>query len=344
MALIWQALFLVILLLGEVIRKRVKSKTGSRDEDSDLEKLNTYPVEQIKGKERYRITMGLKRLDRHNWLTIDKNYLEQHKLRDTLFRTQGTKVLQCLPEAKYACQELLQEIATYLCDRYPAIFEMDNDAVKITKTGEVFCLRDHTNGMEPLEIAARLAMEDLSVLLEDGSEQSYLAATTSLFSIGWCAMGRIGCSVSQMHRAVPMWHKEIEFPVNKLVIPGFLSRLPVDSPMERSSYFIQVTAPGESLSSILFQPIGLSHEDIEPIPKNILIRRERQTFRRLPKSRAIVFGVKTSLTPLQELPLEELRNLGKEIESWPDAVGKYKGRDHWGSAVLGYLGTKVAAT
>ncbi|QSS60192.1 hypothetical protein I7I51_04989 [Histoplasma capsulatum] len=334
MEVFWNLLFflLLLILLGEIIWSFLKSKVGKGKAGFDLENLSPYPVEQIKGRAKYRTTMGLRRLDQRNWLTIDKNYMEQHELRDSLFRTQRIKVFQCLPEARHACKELLHEVATYLCGRYPDVFEMDKNEVSITTTGEVYHLGDPTNRFEPLEIAARLAMEDLSIILENEAGQSYLAATASLFPVGWCAMERIGYTIAQMHGPVPLWHKEIEFSVNK-----FLSRLTVDSPMERSSYFIQVTKPDESLSSILFQPVGLGHRDVEPRPEDILLRRERQTFRRLPKSRAIVFGVKTSLTRLQALPLEELRNLVTEIKSWPDAVGKYKGRDHWGSAVFGWL-------
>ncbi|PGH12036.1 hypothetical protein AJ79_04545 [Helicocarpus griseus UAMH5409] len=332
--------FLTLILLGEVIRRLVNSKTGTKQgkKNFDLDNLAPYPAEGIKGRAKYRTTMALKKLDQENWLTIDKNYVEQHELRDELFQTGKNKVIKCLPEARYACEEVLQEVATYLCQRYPAVFEMGANSVKITKTDEVFRLRDPANALEPLEVAARLAMEDFSILLKNEKGQNYVAATASLFPIGWCAMGRIGYTVSQMHGPVPLWHKEVEFSVNK-----FLARLTVDSPMERSSYFVQVTAPDEPMSSILFQPVGLSHEDIEPQPENILIRRERQTFRRLPKSGAIVFGVKTSLTPLQELPLEDLKNLVIEMRSWPDAVAKYKGRDHWEAVVVGYLESKTVS-
>ncbi|KAL2366492.1 hypothetical protein RJZ56_000537 [Blastomyces dermatitidis] len=175
MEIIWQLLLLpLLILLGDIIRQLLKSKEGTRKESLELENLTPYPVEQIKGRATYRTNMGLKRLDQHNWLTIDKNYIEQHKLRDVLFRTQRSKVFQCLPEARHACEELLNEVATYLCGRYPAIFALENDAVRITKTGEVFCLRDPTNGLEPLEVAARLAMEDFSIVLENDSGQSYL--------------------------------------------------------------------------------------------------------------------------------------------------------------------------
>lgn len=125
-------------------------------------------------------------------------------------------------------------------------------------------------------------------------------------------------------------------------VTRFLGRLTPESPMERSNYFVEVYRPEESLSSILFRPVSLSHENFEPQPEHITIRRERQVFRRLPKSGGIVFSVKTSLTTLDQLPLEELQNLAKEIESWPEDVGKYKGRDTWGVKVLEFCQKRAA--
>lgn len=107
--------------------------------------------------------------------------------------------------------------------------------------------------------------------------------------------------------------------------------------MERSNYFVEVTAPNENLVEILYRPGALCEKELtNPLPSEILIRRERQTFRRLPRTGAIVFGVKTYLTPLDELPMAELDNLAKEMKSWPDHVGEYKGKDVWGAKVLEY--------
>lgn len=104
--------------------------------------------------------------------------------------------------------------------------------------------------------------------------------------------------------------------------------------MERSNYFIEVRRPNEDLLETLYRPKGLVEDSMDPSPRDIIIRRERQTFRRLPRSDTIVFGVKTSLTTLEELPLQELRNLEKEIRSWPDFVGEYKGKAVWGAKAL----------
>jgi hypothetical protein len=69
----------------------------------------------------------------------------------------------------------------------------------------------------------------------------------------------------------------------------------------------------------------------------MFVRRERQTFRKLPKSGAILFAVKTALTPLQDLDQEERLNLAREIRSWPENIAAYKGRDFWGECVLDFI-------
>lgn len=106
--------------------------------------------------------------------------------------------------------------------------------------------------------------------------------------------------------------------------------------MERSNYFVEVKGANEDLYSTLFRPDALSEENPIPRPCDIIIRRERQTFRKLPQSGALLFGVKTTLTTLDELPIEELRNLVREMDSWPEEVANYKGKDIWGPPVLDF--------
>ena len=143
-----------------------------------------------------------------------------------------------------------------------------------------------------------------------------------------------GCELSQQVSPLEtVHHTQSPNPQSR-----FLARLTPDSPMERSNYFVEVKSPGESLTDILYRPNALCEKELSnpESPSQILIRRERQTFRRLPRTGALVFGVKTYLTPLDELPMTELANLAKEMKTWPEYVSEYKGRDVWGAKVLEY--------
>lgn len=117
------------------------------------------------------------------------------------------------------------------------------------------------------------------------------------------------------------------------MILSFLTKLTPASQMERSSFFVQVTEPGQSLSDILCQ--------LEPItgirprcPNDIIFRLERQVFRRLPKTGAVLFSVKTRLIQLTELDALELKSFAVEARSWPEETARYKGMSEWGPCAL----------
>ncbi|CAI7600594.1 unnamed protein product [Penicillium viridicatum] len=328
------------------LSQNLKGKQCSKNvsNPSDVKRMAPYPAQPIKGRERYRVMMDIRKLDAQNWLTLDKNYMDEHRVRTQLLHEKREEVLHCLPESINPCQEALEEVSDFLCERFPNMFEMSiQDGRKIVDnrmTGDKFTVsgRDANEGLtEALEAAVRLTMEDLSILMMNEEGEFYLAASASLFPTGWTVNQRIGWTISQLHGPVPLWHQQVANSVSK-----FLARLTPTSPMERSNFFVEVKGPNENLTEILYRPGSLCEKELtSPLPSDILIRRERQTFRRLPRTGAIVFGVKTYLTPLDELPMTELDNLAKEMRSWPEHVGEYKGRDVWGAKVLEYYRKRV---
>lgn len=121
----------------------------------------------------------------------------------------------------------------------------------------------------------------------------------------------------------------------------FLTKLTPTSQMERSSFFIQVTEPSQTLSDILCQ--------LEPMagiqarsPDDIIFRLERQVFRRLPKTGAVLFSVKTRLIRLTKLSAPELRNFAVEARSWPEDTARYKGMPDWGPCALQFCDSMTA--
>ncbi|KAI9783095.1 MAG: hypothetical protein M1839_004264 [Geoglossum umbratile] len=133
---------------------------------------------------KYSMTMGLRRLDEKNWLTIDEEYLPEHRLRAELLSKSRNKVLQCLPGSEVACVEVLEFVVSFLIKRWPEVFELfgetDGDGVdggryfvRNNKTGEEFRIVAPYE-VEPLEIAARLAIEDFNLLVKGEESGEYL--------------------------------------------------------------------------------------------------------------------------------------------------------------------------
>ncbi|KAH8698908.1 hypothetical protein BGW36DRAFT_396546 [Talaromyces proteolyticus] len=312
-----------------------KAAEPTENEGPDVTLMAPYPCNAIKGSRKFRITMGLRKLDMQNWLTVDKNYMKEHDIRHSLLRDERKSVYECLPESRDACDEVLELVSDFLCERYPSMFQMKRDGLKTeihnSKTGETFVFGGQESGMESLEIAVRMAMEDLNVLMQNADGEYYLAASATLFPVGWAVKQRIGWTIAQIHGPVPQWKEKIGQSVNK-----FFCRLTPESPMERSNYFMETKNLNEGLGNTLFRPDGLTEQEPGPFMDNILLRRERQTFRRLPRTGALVFSVKTTLNTLDELPPDQLGALATEIQSWPEDMARYKGRDIWGQAVLDY--------
>jgi hypothetical protein len=98
--------------------------------------------------------------------------------------------------------------------------------------------------------------------------------------------------------------------------------------MERTNLFIQTTPD-------LFQdsPEAVSRDEVIR-PERLMVRRERQTFMRLVNSGAVLFTVRTYITPLVELGVEELRALKSQVLGWEDEIRIYKGWDVWGEALM----------
>ena len=160
------------------VEDKDKDKEPQPKETFDLGNTPPYSDAKIKGSAKYRIKMSVHRMDRQNWLTVDKNYMEQHKIREEFLRNQQSMIVQCLPQAREACEEALQEIAAFLCHRYPSMFEMDKSAtrtvVRNKETGETFPTEKFSEEESPLEMASRLTMEDLTILLTDDDGEHYM--------------------------------------------------------------------------------------------------------------------------------------------------------------------------
>jgi hypothetical protein len=148
---------------------------------SDFKRMAPYPAQPIKGRERYRVMMDIRKLDARNWLTLDKNYMDEHRVRTQLLEERKGQVIQCLPESLESCQETLEEVSDFLCERFPTAFKMStHDNQKVIEncmTGDKFAVsgRDPNEGLtEALEAAVRLTMEDLSILMLNEEGEHYL--------------------------------------------------------------------------------------------------------------------------------------------------------------------------
>lgn len=114
--------------------------------------------------------------------------------------------------------------------------------------------------------------------------------------------------------------------------------------MVRNNYFIQ-TNTREVTNAMDKEELGWVESTIGPEDsfehgshglgkgegkvEGISLRTERQTLRRLRVSGGVVFTVRTYLTGMGALEREEIDRLASAVRSWPEDVGRYKGRERW---------------
>lgn len=186
------------------------------------ENFEPYILPPLRIRQSSQMGMGLKRLDRVNWLTMDSNYLPEHVLRCELLETSRPRVIQCLSGTEEACSEVLDVVVRFLTSRYPEHFTSTATEVHNHITGETLPIG--VKSIRPLETAARLAMEDFNILMKYSITGEYiLKASVTLFPAGWELQERIGTSMANLHIPVPGWRENVGHIVNRY-LPHFPHR------------------------------------------------------------------------------------------------------------------------
>jgi len=209
---------------------------------------------------------GVRPVNVEDWLTRSDSYDAQMDYRRNLLVNERNSVFKAMPVSRNACAELRNIIC----------LEADYDI-----SGD-----DH-----PLIEVASHIQEDLCVLQKWG-DAHVLTAAVICFPSSWDVREKIGRSIASIHEPVP------EFNAVSNTVERMLSAISVEQPLGRANFLIY-TDPE------LHQPRGEGVcKPIDPSAPRY-IRVERQSFRRLPETRAIVFAIHSYIVPESVLSSEE---------------------------------------
>lgn len=213
---------------------RVSGRSGTNEKNQSNLVIANENGRNNPPKNKFNMTMGLRKY-KGVWLDIDSNYVVEHNLRKSLLEKMKGSVLGCLPIAEEACRELLDTVAQHLSRDFPRLFQKesreDTQRVKVVETGEVFDISRPMNGKAALEIAAKLAMEDLNILMKGPNDEHILyvaqilihhgvltrdsQASASCFPVGWAVEERLGWPLHMMHTPVPLWKEKLHSHVER---------------------------------------------------------------------------------------------------------------------------------
>ena len=242
--------------------------------------------------------MGLRPLDLAQWLEFGDEARGQLDQKRELLREHRDDVLIVRSGTREACEELLEAVLDNLRDYHPDVRAqggLDDD---------------------PLAAASLLVPEDLCVMVEiDGTWR--LEAACVCFPSRWRLADKVGTSIDAIHSPVPGYEDDLAEPTRR-----FFDRL-----ADRAFWRLNWTMLDDPT---LFQPIPVRRPASDD-PGEWLFRVERQTLRRLATSGAVIFTIRTYVTPARVL-VERVEGIATDVatvlNSAPSATIDYKGWSH----------------
>ena len=254
--------------------------------------LNRYVPLDARG---WRLAMGLRPLEIAKWLEIDEHRDHELALKESLLSSKRDVVVATRPEGYAASREVLEEVCEYLRSFHPSLLvDVDVD--------------EH-----PIVAASRLIQEDLCVLVRDQAWR--LQSASVCFPSRWSLAQKIGTTLDEIHAPVPSYDDELSGPTN-----AFFDRLQVERAFWRLNWTLLDSPELHQPGSVRTSPSrGLDQW---------FFRVERQTLRKLARTGAVVFTIRTyvdSLLTLCRANSDVAPNLLYALDSAPASTQRYKG-------------------
>ncbi|KAG5665540.1 hypothetical protein KAF25_009665 [Fusarium avenaceum] len=288
------------------------------------------------------VTMGIRKLDWNNWIEMDSNFLWYHDLKVSELNKDIDAHVQYVDNAvtRDACFEVLEELTAYLTARYPKIFQLNDSILHNTLTGEAFNY-PASNPKEAMATAAKLVQDDLVIMVEEEDGEYHLDAGAVCLPGFWRLSEKFRMSLDTLHieAKVPHYQAKLQKSMNRF----FKGMLP-EKAVVRNNFFIQLDdglhwshrmgdqSSNEVASWETANNEGLTIDDL-------YFRSERQSLRRLPRSKALLFTVRTYFEPITTIAQEPHvpGRLAEAIDNWDEEHSTYKGKHNWADILLPYL-------
>lgn len=209
-------------------------------------------------------------------------------------------------------------------------------------TNESFNITTRPLPEDPMATSARLIQDDLALMVERPDGDYYLLAGTILLAGFWRLQDKFGMRLSEIHTSgdVPQYREKLE-----KGMMNFFRRLRPEDPVLRNNYFIQVDdnlAWSDSIGPEDSEGVSWNTAQKDKAIEHHFFRSERQSLRRLPRSGAVVFTIRTYFEPITEVVKEPYvpGRLASAIRSWGEDVSRYKGKEKYEGVLLEYLDRK----
>jgi hypothetical protein len=236
--------------------------------------------------------IGLKPLDPEAWIDVDGKLGTYLAEKERLAAAHPGEVFGAEPGTEVTQGEVLAMLAGHLPRRFPDTYRHEGDVIQIVPAGRRVALGDPA--MPPLRVAASLVQEDLVLMRKDEGGWRVVAGSLS-FPSSWSLAEKFGRPIDEVHRPVPGFGKGSR---NADLIERMFDHLRPEIGVVRWNWSLY----GDDE---LFHPVSHTPDARRfgngDQPGPIFLRLERQTLRRLPVSRDILFTIRIYIDPLSAL-------------------------------------------
>jgi hypothetical protein len=292
----------------------------------------------------YKMVMGIHNIPPEDWLLVENTYktytdLKWSYVSNPELRDHGVFMADdCIP----ASIEFYKRATQFMLDRYPQCFEVEGDKI-INKIRGDWIPRDPYSAKDKKDLhvyLSRFLEEDYIILYPDqerfNSDEYILKGGVFSFAAGFDPAERFQQPLTLIHGPVPEYKTKLRPQMNK-----FFDKLKPNVWVRRNNWSIQT----HNRVFVMDENKGTEDEEIVSIDpetldfkREVFFRSERQILTRLPESGAIVFTIRTYLTPMSHIRDEGLsEELIGGIEGMQGTIGQYKRRPAWGDAVIKFL-------
>ena len=288
----------------------------------------------------FALSIGLLKIPDAEWFEIFDlkeralQLMEKRKFLASIHKEVFIADASALKASKDILSLMLENLITYR----PDFYALNKDTIELKPhknfAGEEFSTDLKTNGMHPLDLAARLVQEDLIIMLPPNKEQKgwWLAAGCLAFPSRWNLKDKYKKTMDAIHAPVPFYKDQLKTPTNR-----FFDQMPFDDIFARRNWSLHDTPSlrQDGTKSIV--------ENTKINSKNagerLWLRVERQTLRKLKGTGAILFTIRIHIRPLKQLKNFKgvAKRLSKALSALPAEMQAYKQTNNFSDSVKEYL-------
>jgi dimethylamine monooxygenase subunit A len=281
--------------------------------------------------------IGLRPIAAAEWIEVDAQLPQYLATKARLESAAPDAVFAAEPGTEAAQAEVLALLLAHLPRRFPQVYRRAAQHIDILPAQCRVALDDPAR--PALLTAAQLVQEDLVLMRRDASDW-VLAAGSVCFPSSWRLRDKFGKSFAQVHAPVPGFGAGTR---NAALVQRMFDSLRPALVFMRWNWGLYDTDELHHPDS----GNGMRRFGADADPGSIFLRVERQTLRRLPQSRHVLFTIRTFLDPLRALEaLPQCRAVARAMAAQLTALSAtqlaYKGLSEERDRLLAHL-ERIAA-